>query len=73
MAADREKIICVGIPAISMGVYAYPPEEAVPILVEAALATRAQLNHVREIRFVVGNSDLFKLFRQTIDAASETS
>lgn len=60
--ADREKLARIAVPAISMGVYAYPPQEAVPILVDAAQRMLSRLHHVREIRFVVVQSNLYNLF-----------
>jgi O-acetyl-ADP-ribose deacetylase (regulator of RNase III) len=49
-----------------MGVYAYPPEEAIPILVQTAREVAAELKHVQEIRFVVMSADLQLKFEQEI-------
>jgi ADP-ribosylglycohydrolase/O-acetyl-ADP-ribose deacetylase (regulator of RNase III) len=64
--ADQEKLTCIAVPAISMGVYAYPPHEAVPILIDAARRMLPQLHYVREIRFVVVQSNLYDIFRNYI-------
>lgn len=64
--ADREKLTRIAVPAISMGVYAYPHEEAVPILVEAAKRMLPRLHYVQEIRFVVVQRDLHKIFQNHI-------
>jgi len=61
--ADLEKLTRIAVPAISMGVYAYPPHEAVPILVEASRKMLSHLHYVREIRFVVVKSDLHEIFQ----------
>jgi O-acetyl-ADP-ribose deacetylase (regulator of RNase III) len=63
LAADREHLTRVALPAISTGVFAYPVEEAVPILVASAMAVRARLHHVREVRFVVLDPAMQGLFR----------
>jgi ADP-ribosyl-[dinitrogen reductase] hydrolase len=69
LSADRESLTRVAVPAISTGVYAYPVEEAVPILVESAIAARARLHHVREIRFVVIDQTMHGLFIAALERA----
>jgi len=64
--ADQEMLARIAVPAISMGVYAYPPHEAVPILVDAARRMFPSLHYVREIRFVVVQSELHEVFRHHI-------
>jgi ADP-ribosyl-[dinitrogen reductase] hydrolase len=64
--ADQAKLIRIAVPAISMGVYAYPHQEAVPILVESARKMLPQLHYVREIRFVVMQKSLHDLFQNQI-------
>ena len=62
LLADREKLERIAVPAISTGVYAYPPAEAVPILVQAAQAALPRLHHLREIRFVAWTRELANIF-----------
>jgi O-acetyl-ADP-ribose deacetylase (regulator of RNase III) len=66
LAADQQKAARVAIPGISMGVYAYPPSEAVPILVRTAYEMRATLQHLRQIRFVVMDEAIKALFEDHI-------
>jgi O-acetyl-ADP-ribose deacetylase (regulator of RNase III) len=73
IVADSIKIVRLAIPAISMGVYAYPPEEAVPILVRSANFISPRLGHVKEIRFIVVSEKLFQLFQKEIYEPSFTS
>lgn len=64
--AEQHGIQRIAVPAISMGVYAYPPEEAVPILVRTAHEVGTNLRHLREIRFVVIGSELKALFDEHV-------
>ena len=49
-----------------MGIYGYPVEEAVPILVEKALWLATAMVHLKEIRFVLFESALCDLFERTL-------
>lgn len=60
--ADAKGYWKIAVPAISMGVYAYPSEEAVPILVNTCISLLDTLRTVREIRFVVRTDELASLF-----------
>ena len=66
LLADRHKVVRVAVPGISMGVYAYPPAEAVPILVRTAYETGHDLHHLQEIRFVVMDRAIKTLFEEQI-------
>ncbi len=66
LLADRHKVVRVAVPGISMGVYAYPPAEAVPILVRTAYETCHDLQHLQEIRFVVMDKVIKTLFEEQI-------
>lgn len=66
LIAEENKLARIAVPAISMGIFAYPPEEAVPILVKTAREAGRGLQHVQEARFVVLDEDLFKLFSNEI-------
>ena len=70
LLAEQHQIARVGIPAISMGIFAYPPEEAVPILVKTAKGMASQLKYVEEARFVVMDETLFKRFSNEIQKAN---
>jgi O-acetyl-ADP-ribose deacetylase (regulator of RNase III) len=66
LLADEQQVMRIAVPGISMGVYAYPPAEAVPILVRAAYEMLYLLRHIREIRFVVMNETIRALFEEQI-------
>ena len=50
-----------------MGVYGYPPSEAVPILVNSTFETISSLRNLKEVRFTVGNDSLLSLFQAAIE------
>lgn len=67
LLADENGLKRLAVPAISTGVYGYPPEEAVPILVSEAANLRPQLKSLEEIRFVVRDAHLNWLFVDALD------
>jgi len=75
--ADENGLTRLAVPAISMGVYGYPAEEAIPILVRVASEMASSLKNLLEIRFVVVSDELLHLFRRSIEqqvtAADECS
>jgi len=64
--AESHGIKKIAVPAISMGIYAYPPEEAVPILIDTITSLIPSLNSIQEIRFVVLQRKLADLFSACI-------
>ena len=66
LLADENGVKLLAIPAISTGVYAYPAEEAVPIIVGAAKGLVGELNSLEEIRFVASTNLMLALFRKSI-------
>ena len=66
LVAEESRLARIAVPAISMGIYAYPPAEAVPILVREAKAIGKKLQYVEEARFVVMDNELFSLFTHEI-------
>ena len=64
--ADRNQLQRLAVPALSTGVYRYPADEAVPILVESAFITAPTMRHLQEIRFVVTGESMLALFEQAI-------
>ena len=60
--ADENGVKRLAMPAISTGVYGYPAEEAVPVIIEAARSCLGSLKSLEEIRFVVMSDDMMSLF-----------
>lgn len=69
LIAEENKLARIAVPAISMGIFSYPPEEAVPILVKTVREAGRALQHIQEVRFVVLDEELFKLFSNEIQKA----
>jgi len=67
LLADDNGVKRLAMPAISTGVYAYPAEEAVPIIVESAYGLLDQLKNLEEIRFVTVTNLMFSMFRNEIN------
>jgi O-acetyl-ADP-ribose deacetylase (regulator of RNase III) len=66
--ADEIGARSIAFPAISTGVYGYPPHEASLVAVSAAMQADTQ---VREIRFVLFGPELMEAFRAAMVASAE--
>jgi O-acetyl-ADP-ribose deacetylase (regulator of RNase III) len=66
LLADSKDVARIAIPAISMGIYGYPPDEAAPILIGKVLEMATLLKHVEEIRFVLTSEKMLLLFIDSI-------
>lgn len=64
--AEAEGVRKLAVPAISMGIYHYPPDEAVPILVNEAKGLAKEARSIEEIRFVVRDESIYQLFLRFI-------
>jgi O-acetyl-ADP-ribose deacetylase (regulator of RNase III) len=71
--ADQKGMVRIAVPAISMGVYGYPPDEAVPILVKTTIDALRETKSLQEVRFVVLQHELARLFLQTLRVLSTMS
>jgi len=66
LVAEQNQLVRIAVPAISMGIFSYPQEEAVPILVGVVKEMGDRLDSLRETRFVVRDDALFKRFSNEI-------
>jgi O-acetyl-ADP-ribose deacetylase (regulator of RNase III) len=64
--ADELGALTVAFPAISTGVYGYPPHEAAPVAVGAVLGAETR---VEEVRFVLFDAGTYEAFRAALDVA----
>lgn len=68
--ADELGARTVAFPAISTGVYGYPPRKAAPVAVGAVLRADTR---VEEVRFVLFDPDTYEAFRDALDRSSAGS
>lgn len=66
LLADENGVKRLAMPAISTGVYAYPPEEAVSVIVKAVSELVDQVVSLEEVRFVVTSTKILGLFKREI-------
>lgn len=71
LLADENGVKKLAMPAISTGVYGYPAEEAVPVIVNAALSCLERLESLEELRFVVTDDGMLTLFESRLSRYSE--
>lgn len=64
--ADQLGMVRIAVPAISMGAYGYPPDEAVPILVKTTIDALRETESLQEVRFVVLQPELEGVFRKNL-------
>ena len=70
LLADENGLKRLAVPAISTGVYGYPPEEAVPIIVAEAFFLTPKLESLQEIRFVVRESHMYEVFTAALEQSN---
>jgi O-acetyl-ADP-ribose deacetylase (regulator of RNase III) len=62
--AESHKLESVAFPAISTGVYGYPPEEAAKVASQAVQSSLKSLKSIQEIRFVFFSERELKIFKK---------
>ena len=62
--AESRKLESIAFPAISTGVYGYPPEEAAKVASQAVQSSLQGLKSIQEIRFVFFSERELKIFRK---------
>jgi O-acetyl-ADP-ribose deacetylase len=60
--ADRMRLHTIAFPAISTGVYGYPPAEAAPVALDATLGALRKAQHVYEVRFVFFSESMYNVY-----------
>jgi O-acetyl-ADP-ribose deacetylase len=60
--ADELQLASIAFPAISTGAYGYPVDQAAQIAVSSSAKALQEATHVREVRFVLFNSLIFKYY-----------
>jgi O-acetyl-ADP-ribose deacetylase (regulator of RNase III) len=62
--AESRKLESIAFPAISTGVYGYPPEEAAKVASQAVRSLLQSLKSIQEIRFVFFSERELKIFKK---------
>ncbi len=62
--AESHKLESIAFPAISTGVYGYPPEEAAKVASQAVQSSLQSLKSIQEIRFVFFSERELKIFKK---------
>ena len=60
--ADELKLASLAFPAISTGAYRYPVEQAAQVAIAATITSLEKAEHVREVRFVLFDSQTFEFY-----------
>lgn len=66
--AEENAIGSIGFPAISTGIFGYPPEEACKITLATVAESIKELHSLKRIRFVLFDEASFKLYRKQLAA-----
>jgi O-acetyl-ADP-ribose deacetylase (regulator of RNase III) len=62
--AESHKLESIAFPAISTGVYGYPPDEAAKVVSQAVQSSLQGLKSIQEIRFVFFSERELKIFKK---------
>jgi O-acetyl-ADP-ribose deacetylase (regulator of RNase III) len=69
--ASQQQVRSIAFPAISTGVYGYPPELAAPIAVQAVRSSLPLYPAIGEVVFCCFSADDAKIYRNILNSASE--
>ena len=67
--ANRGGMHSIAFPAISCGIFGYPPEQAVPVAVEAVKAALSACDGIEQVKFVVLDDHMEALYRDALTRA----
>lgn len=68
--AEENKISSVGFPAISTGIFGYPPELAVDVVFNTVLADLSGIENIKKIKFVLFNDKDLHLYETKLKKIS---
>lgn len=71
--ADKQKIGSIAFPAISTGVFGYPPAEAAAVALGAVLECAPRLKSVKRIRFVLFDDASLKLHDTALERLTDSA
>lgn len=64
--AEENKIKSIGFPAISTGIFGYPPEKAIDVVFNTVLSELHHLKHLKRIKFVLYGEDDLHLYENKL-------
>ncbi|MCH4822588.1 macro domain-containing protein [Gramella lutea] len=70
LLAERHKLSSLGFPAISTGIFGYPPELAVEVVFKTVLAELPKLEHLKKIKFVLFSDEDLRLYQDKLKKIS---
>ncbi|QYA27171.1 macro domain-containing protein [Gramella sp. MT6] len=70
--AEKEKLVSIGFPGISTGIFGYPPDLAVEVVFNTVLGELPQLEHLKKIKFVVFNDQDLQLYTTKLKEISDS-
>ena len=68
--ADNKTLTSIGFPAISTGIYRYPPDLAVKVVFNTVLGELPKLKHLKKIKFVLFSDEDLKLYEHKLKKIS---
>lgn len=68
--AEKYKLTSIGFPGISTGIYGYPSNLAVDVVLNTILAELPKLNHLKKIKFVVFSDNDLHLYKSKLNEFS---
>lgn len=67
LIAKEKKLGSIAFPAISCGVYGYPPQKAAPVAIKTSLEFLKKNNYPNKIIFVLYSDELKQIYDKTLD------
>ncbi|TRO67279.1 macro domain-containing protein [Christiangramia sabulilitoris] len=64
--ADKHKLQSIGFPAISTGIFGYPPLEAIDVVFNTVLGVLPRIQHLKKIKFVLFSDEDFNLYKSKL-------
>jgi O-acetyl-ADP-ribose deacetylase len=69
--AEEYKLTSIGFPAISTGIFGFPPQLAIDVVFNTVLAELQELVHLKKIKFVVFNDRDLHLYESKLKKISQ--
>lgn len=70
--AEENKLKSIGFPAISTGIFGYPPKKAVEVVFNTLLEELPKLKHLKKLKFVLFHEDDLQLYDEKLKEISRS-